>query len=439
MSSTFQCQSCFDDKPEEELVLVAGDSVCSECFERGPKSFFIAALKSETNHPAKYGFTVINIDDFTSFFTAEFLAAYHTKLEEYAVAIPERLYCNNKATAANDICGHYLGKKSANSTILCLACSTDVCTECASAISGDLDDHMCSESTVDAFDGQVRGVDYQICPNTSCQIRITLWDGCNHMTCTCNAEFCYRCGKIPEPGHWDEGSGCPHWGRFGDPGAIFDNLPETEEPVLRIIPAPPQHFNDVRTDDQLFATDVIQMLGVHLFQDLPAFQNLSPATLVVIGSIQNHQSVRALTRATSRELSALGEAISDESPHGPLLDLWWEHMQEINDILARQTEPAHPLREQIDELAEALRGELGIYIHDLHHDNRPAFQEQPEHIAARERIHDLGQRVVVVGLGEAFEALEDIAGTYEDAWHGGDILAEPEFSTEGSDDEAWIE
>jgi len=71
------------------------------------------------------------------------------------------------------------------------------------------------------INGQQRGKDYQNCPR--CRKVIHLIDGCNHVTCQCNASFCFRCGKAAdgESDHWNA-EGCPRYGDAHHPTAEQD-------------------------------------------------------------------------------------------------------------------------------------------------------------------------------------------------------------------------
>ncbi|CZT16697.1 uncharacterized protein RCC_02532 [Ramularia collo-cygni] len=232
--STFNCQACIDDTPIEQMVLVAGDSLCQDCFIVGYKSQFVSALKSEIDYPPHYASEILDIDDFPSFFDPDFIRAYKVKVKEYTTPIPDRLYCNNNIetrrpdfTMSHAICSNFLGTKAApqdkgTDSILCSSCSSHVCTSCADQMPGDQEEHTCG-AVIDGLENQTRGVDYQICP--ACQFKISLRDGCNHMTCRCGHSFCYICGKSAtfSSGHWDPGNPCPRYSQpRTEPGRIYD-------------------------------------------------------------------------------------------------------------------------------------------------------------------------------------------------------------------------
>lgn len=140
------------------------------------KSKFIAALQSEFDHPVRYpGGSILNIDDFASFFTPGFLAAYRAKLQEYGVLSKDRLYCNNTTGITHELCQQFLGNRVAannagETALTCHACFTSdllvsSCVKCSESFSGGINRHMCMEKEEeDRFAELTRGVDYQICP-----------------------------------------------------------------------------------------------------------------------------------------------------------------------------------------------------------------------------------------------------------------------------------
>lgn len=85
-----------------------------------------------------------------------------------------------------------------------------------------------------ALEGQVRGSDYQLCPQ--CSKVIALEDGCNHIVCICMQNFCFVCGQEAFDGsnHWVPG-GCPRYGKAGSDRVVYDRdsgEPEDRSPWL---------------------------------------------------------------------------------------------------------------------------------------------------------------------------------------------------------------
>nr|OQO22878.1 hypothetical protein B0A51_08604 [Rachicladosporium sp. CCFEE 5018] len=70
----------------------------------------------------------------------------------------------------------------------------------------------------------VQHLEYQLCPNPTCQAPTFLGEGCNHMICPYyRTHFCHLCGHAaPEhSGHWLPG-GCPRYGQPNVPHPQFD-------------------------------------------------------------------------------------------------------------------------------------------------------------------------------------------------------------------------
>lgn len=235
MSTFAWCPCCLDAQiPSDQFVtVVPGDRLCFECFNRGIKPDFVAAFSHEFNHPVYHYGHILDINNFASFFSPEFLTAYHLKLQEYAVPVPDRLYCNS---ATQQVCGQFMGSKatSLSPMVLCSSCSTPgdpvhICTQCSNSFHGDVNNHTC-QSDQDPLSQLTRGVHYQVCPNEACEAKIELSAACNSMTCTmCRSRFCFICGSFPEPGHFSIGL-CPHWGLKGSGAAIYDR-PIVEQPI----------------------------------------------------------------------------------------------------------------------------------------------------------------------------------------------------------------
>lgn len=219
-----------DEVPADQMVTVGYSNICLECFHRGIKPNFIDALRSEIYHPVKYEGQILNIDNFEAFFTPEFLAAYRIKIQEYAVSIPDRLYCDNINTATREICGHFIGSKGGRTAASypCSSCSTPempvhICAKCLHSFSGSSPDQRSCGALEDPLKDLTCGIDYQICPNTNCNTKVELGAACNHMTCgMCFQHFCYICGDYLQLGHFSLGNPCPKYGKKGSPTAMFD-------------------------------------------------------------------------------------------------------------------------------------------------------------------------------------------------------------------------
>ncbi|KXT10865.1 hypothetical protein AC579_1968 [Pseudocercospora musae] len=244
-----ECGACFDECRGKNVQL-AGDHLCYDCFETGYVSQFHEALKDESKFPVKYGTTVLEPRDYLKHFDGSFRAAWREKKVEYNTPVKLRLYCNSNVdnkTAPTDQhsrdgspittqnrCGEFLGSSSHHiSAVTCKSCKGRTCTRCSQPYSSS--DHACpaAEGEEDAFAGLERGVDFQICPIPTCQVKMSLRDGCNGASCViCHTDFCFICGEESQPGHWDAGKPCPRFGRKGSQRAIFDT-PAPDDRIAR--------------------------------------------------------------------------------------------------------------------------------------------------------------------------------------------------------------
>ncbi|KAK6389994.1 hypothetical protein LTR65_006047 [Meristemomyces frigidus] len=86
------------------------------------------------------------------------------------------------------------------------------------------------EADAAAFEGLVRGKDYQLCPNKRCGRRIQLEAGCNHIYCLCSQQFCFVCGEPATNAslHWaslgPEDVKCPRYNQPTAANAIYDGV-----------------------------------------------------------------------------------------------------------------------------------------------------------------------------------------------------------------------
>lgn len=376
---------------------------------------FLAASQSEVNYPVRSGGTIIDIDDYLSDFEPEFIAAYKTKIAEYSVPIPDRLYCNNKteitnsdSTVSSDICGTFLGKKPTTedgeiTSILCSGCSTQVCTQCAYNIAGKEEDHKCGAPVPDAFDGQVLGVDYQICPEETCQTKVHLWAACNHMTCAlCQTSFCYCCGveAAKYSDHWTQPNPCPRYGKVGDVRAVFDGVHGAV-----VFDGIYDHRDaDERREEIHYAREAGRLLGWNAFEE---FAELQPV-------LQDRPRTDV---EREEELIALWHAIR-ESPEGILLQLYFRDKTQLEvawERVARQEAP----RPILTRLIEALENHIDVYIMRIRVIARQEGQEDPEDDTNHQSIQQLAAQVRANGdFGIEYADVARILETASQAWNG---------------------
>lgn len=165
----WECQTCCEqyDSPEVKPWIVEDDwtTICPNCIV----GRFEQALENDYSWPARWGAEELNVRDFAGILHCDLLAAALDKEDEYAARVDDGV-------------------------------------------------------SVEALEGQVRGSDYQLCPQ--CSKVIALEDGCNHIVCLCMQNFCFICGQEAFDGsnHWVPG-GCPRYGKVGSRRVVYDHDP----------------------------------------------------------------------------------------------------------------------------------------------------------------------------------------------------------------------
>lgn len=213
----FTCQACTDDF-EKGAIRIDGNKICPNCL----RHIFELALKDEADYPAHWGTTQLDRRHYRNIIGRELYERYKAKEIEYACPTSDRVYCaRTDPPRRPDRCGGFIGRWDDRATcVRCEKCMWYTCIRCEESFStGEVQgsettiDHICdpsreSEINARALQGLARGKDYQICP--ACQRPWALWDGCNHMRCTCKAHFCFSCGaKVGQTyRHWRR-SRCP--------------------------------------------------------------------------------------------------------------------------------------------------------------------------------------------------------------------------------------
>ncbi|KAF2089143.1 hypothetical protein K490DRAFT_38668, partial [Saccharata proteae CBS 121410] len=188
--------------------------MCAPCIKR----FITMATKQEWHFPAKccpqgdfrLPKAAPKIDWWLDHgvIDAETYTKYRTKEVEYSTLPRDRVYCANQHCSAyfpDGLNDHPTG------TLTCPDCNTLTCTTCKNVITepNGLVTHTCQREKDEAFAKAAKNLRYQPCPG--CQRTVELAEACNHISCTCGAEFCYICGQ-----KWPCTSDCPRYGPVRD-------------------------------------------------------------------------------------------------------------------------------------------------------------------------------------------------------------------------------
>ncbi|KAK7632059.1 hypothetical protein IWX47DRAFT_760576, partial [Phyllosticta citricarpa] len=106
-----------------------------------------------------------------------------------ATPIEERTWC------AGENCGRFIPPTTTNTLVRCPSCTLQTCTQCKRLST----DHMGGVGGLCPEDADVKALlltaqqrGWQRCYR--CENMVEKRSGCNHMTCTCGAQFCYVCG-----------------------------------------------------------------------------------------------------------------------------------------------------------------------------------------------------------------------------------------------------
>ena len=258
----YTCTVCIEDQSEPEHLVrtIDGDPICPDCITTGILPLFEAALKNEINFPPKWGPIEIDFESFEDLFSEAFRLAYREKIWEYDTPVPTRVYCQHRVPttskdksagdAETDFCNTFMGSVEAKGVSQCSSSPRHwMCMECRDIASPPPAIYTCdaakaaakADNESKAFDQTTRGKQWQQCPNSDCERKLDLKDGCNAMTCLCGEFFCFLCGEKADhdSDHWMDGNPCPRWGAVDAPNAIFDRPPHpTPRPGFPVVLLP---------------------------------------------------------------------------------------------------------------------------------------------------------------------------------------------------------
>jgi hypothetical protein len=232
MSLSFECGICLEEKvePREQVHTVGVDCICSGCALEDVVPLFEAALQNEIYYPPRFGPTDLTFDAFADLFKDDFRLAWLEKVKEYKTPIPNRLYCQHKVRSAGEnnqgdsdfeFCNTFMGSAEGKGVSQCHGCTNWMCVECRGIACSPPETHTCDDTKTDTG-SEILDRETKACP--VCTIKIGQRDGCNAMTCPCNAQFCFICGQEAraDSEHWVVGKPCPRWGTVDAVNPMFD-------------------------------------------------------------------------------------------------------------------------------------------------------------------------------------------------------------------------
>ncbi|OIW34718.1 hypothetical protein CONLIGDRAFT_675680 [Coniochaeta ligniaria NRRL 30616] len=180
-----ECVSCLDDIPKKEAIKTVCHHYCKDCFSR----LIQTAVDNEAQWPPKCCLNAIPFRTITKHTSADLLASYRLKDEEFRIPIESRLYCSQPD------CGAWIRKEAhdlASRTATCPAGHT-VCTMCRGPAHPPGDGEACPQDRdTQLADRLAEEEGWRRCAR--CSVLVEHKEACQHMTCRCGAEFCYVCG-----------------------------------------------------------------------------------------------------------------------------------------------------------------------------------------------------------------------------------------------------
>ncbi|KAK7435137.1 hypothetical protein VKT23_019830 [Stygiomarasmius scandens] len=200
----YYCQSCLEDFVNTSIK--DETSFPPQCCQ---KPFPLGLEPSEPSSSRWSSFSALSVSSLLS--DLNLVRRLDEKSREFSVPARDRLYCPNSQ------CSIFFGSLSTIRIAgpvptACYSCNTVVCLECKQI------NHpgtACPPSPEEVAETQVRELakeqKWQTCPG--CKQIVERTEGCPHMVCRCEAQFCYGCGS-----DWQQGTGCT-CGQQPAPGA----------------------------------------------------------------------------------------------------------------------------------------------------------------------------------------------------------------------------
>lgn len=149
-----------------------------ECLEE----LFVATTTDESLYPPRCCGQPIPLENVRYLFDADFVTVFERKSQEYRTM--KRVYC------CDPTCSAFLGPTTNEaSSLMCPSCQTQTCGHCLKAAHSTMD---CVSEADEAALALAKTRGWARCPG--CQHIVERIDGCPHMSCRCNQEFCYSCG-----------------------------------------------------------------------------------------------------------------------------------------------------------------------------------------------------------------------------------------------------
>ncbi|KAH6653179.1 ariadne RING finger, partial [Truncatella angustata] len=174
-----ECDVCGESAhPHATVRLACSDIYCKPCL----KSVFLRSAKDESLYPPKCHRQLIDFSTIEADLSVEELTLYRTAELEFTSE--KRVYCSDPG------CAKFIPMAQRTPDYAsCEACSARTCMHCkALAHAGACPADQARQSLISLADEEGWK------PCFGCGEIVFRYEGCDHMTCRCGAEFCYRCG-----------------------------------------------------------------------------------------------------------------------------------------------------------------------------------------------------------------------------------------------------
>ncbi|OJD28500.1 hypothetical protein ACJ73_00099 [Blastomyces percursus] len=182
-----ECSSCFDEILDKNLIgLNCQHKYCLKCFLQ----LVNTAMATERLFPPQCCLDEIPQRIILDNLDHTRRDAYKLKVQEYALAEPNRVYCP-EPSCAKWIPPNKLKKGKMPTQKSCPYCRVEICTLCRGLTHTNLDDCP-KDHGLEATLEEAENRGWRRCYN--CHSLVELTSGCRHITCKCGSEFCYTCG-----------------------------------------------------------------------------------------------------------------------------------------------------------------------------------------------------------------------------------------------------
>lgn len=177
-----ECASCFEDVPPKAAIgLACQHSYCSPCFSQ----LIATAMQHESFWPPKCCLQEISKKTLQISLSALDLAKYRIKAREYSIPVGERWYC------LHERCGKWFEKSKfswRDTKVRCPHCRYDMCPFCRGPLHA-ADERCVQDRGIAAILATADLEGWRRCYR--CHTMVELNRGCQHITCTCGAQFWY--------------------------------------------------------------------------------------------------------------------------------------------------------------------------------------------------------------------------------------------------------